>query len=29
MKSIYERIVKTYDSYRSQKSCALYYYKVA
>ncbi len=29
MKNIYERIVKTYDSYKLQKSCAFYYYKVA
>ncbi len=27
MKSIHRRIIKTYDSHRSQKSCALHYYE--
>ncbi len=27
MKSIHRRIIKTYDSHKLQKSCALYYYE--
>jgi len=27
MKNIYKKIIKTYDSYRLQKSCALHYYE--
>ncbi len=28
MKSIHRKIIKIYDSYKLQESCALYYYKV-
>ncbi len=27
MKNIHRRIIKTYDSYRLQEFCALYYYE--